>query len=386
MVQFIIGDLLTGRRIQTLPVLAGSWSETINDSGDVSCTVSLRDPLVKRLGLYNSASVSKAFLAAIEGDTVLQAGPIWDHDWSRDTGKVTLQAAGLLSYFDHRVVLPVLAGRLPSDPTTDTRYMPQDLDPDSSYPWPTDTRRSLQGIMVGLFAQAMSWPSGNVPLTLPSVIPGTSERPYRGSDVAPVGERVRELTRVVNGPELRITAQWTTDHLGIQWVAEIGTPTQPLIFSQQRPVFYIGTEKSSVTNLTVKTSGLDMAGQAYASGGRSIDKALVSVSTDATLTAAGYPLLEAVDSSHSTVQDLTTLQAYSDEIVKRGKTATQTWRFDHDVSVAPNLASFRAGDFADVRVIADPYLPLGPRSLRILGRSGDAKSKTVSLQFAPEVV
>lgn len=386
MVQFIIGDLLTGRRIQTLPVLSGSWSETINDSGEVSCTVSLRNPVVKRLGLYNSAAVGKAFLAAVEGDTVLQAGPIWDHDWSGDNRKLTLRGAGMLSYFDHRVVLPVLAGRLPSDPTTDTRYMPQDLDPDSQYPWPTDTRSSLQGIMVGLFTQAMSWPSGNVPLTLPSVIAGTSQRAYRGADVAPVGDRIRELTQVLDGPEVRITGQWTTDRLGIQWVAEIGTPTEPLIYSAQRPIFYVGNEKSSVTKLSVKTSGLKLASQAFATGGRAVDESLVSVSTDTTLTAAGYPLLELADSSHSTVQDLATLQTYSDEAVRRGKSATQTWGFTHNISTTPFLSAFRAGDFADVRVIDDPYIPVGAHSMRILGRSGDSRTKTVDLQFAPEVV
>jgi len=384
-VTYIIGDLLTGRRIQTLPALSGSWSEGINDAGEVSCTVSLRNRVVKRLGLSQSALTGKAFLAAVEGDTVLQAGPIWDHDYDGDGRRLTLRGAGLLSYFDHRTVLPVLVGRLPSDPTTDTRYMPQDLSPDSSYPWPTDTRRSLQGIMVGLFAQALSWPSGNVPLTLPSVIAGTSERPYRGSDVAPVGERVRELTQVINGPEVRLTAQWTTDHLGIQWVAEIGTPTQPLIFSPQRPVFYIGVDKSSVTRLRVTTNGTKLASQAFASGGRSVDKALVSVSTDSTLTAAGYPLLEVVDSAHSTVEELGTLQEYSDEAVMRGRKPYQTWTFTHNVSTQPFLTSFRAGDFAEVRVTDDPYLEAGPHIMRILGRSGDVRSKTVDLTFAPEV-
>jgi len=385
-IQFIIGDLLTGRRIQTLPALAGRWSEVINDAGEVSCTVSLRDPMVKRLGLRESAAVGKAFLAAVDGDTVLQAGPVWDHDWDGDSRKLTLRAAGLLSYFDHRVVLPVLAGRLPSDPTTDTRYMPQDLDPESEYPWPSDTRSSLQGVMVGLFEQAMSWPSADIPLTLPAVIPGTAERPYRGSDVAPVGERVRELTQVIGGPEVRLTGQWTTDRLGLEWVAEIGTPDEPLIFSPQRPVFYVGTSKSSVGRLRVKVSGSSLASQTFASGGRSIDEALVSVSTDSTLLDAGYPFLESVDSSHSTVQELATLQNYSDEAVARARKPREVWAFTHNVSTAPFLSSFRAGDFADVRVVDDPYIPVGSHGMRITGRSGDAKSKEVNLEFGPEVV
>lgn len=382
MVTFIIGDMLTGRRIQFLPALTGSWSEAVNDAGDVSCTVSLRNPAVKRLGLYSSAAVGKAFLAAVDGESILQAGPIWDHDWDRDAGKLTLKAAGMLSYFDHRVVLPVLAGRLPSDKTTDTRYMPAaPADPD--YPWPTDTRSSLQGIIVQLLSQALSWPSGNVPLTLPSVIAGTAQRAYAGADLAPVGERIREITQVADGPEIRLTPQWLSDKSGISWVAEIGTPTQPLLFSEQTRIFYVGNRKSSVTKLRANINGKNLASQAYAAGGRSTDKSLVSVSSDPTLTAAGYPLLEAVDSSRATVQELATLQTYSDEMVRRGLWPTSSWAFTHDARVRPYLSSFRAGDYAEVRVIEDLYLPNWAYPMRMLRRTGDVTGNTIDLTLSP---
>lgn len=384
MVQFIIGDLLSGDRIQTLPVLAGSWSESINDAGEVSATVSLRSRVVQRLKLAQSAAVGKAFLAAVDGDTILQAGPIWDHAYDAEAQKLTLRGSGLLSYFDHRVLLPVLAGRLPSDPTTDTRFMPVQTDPDGR-PWPTDTRLSLQGIMVSLFTQAMSWPGGNVPLVLPAIIPGDAERDYAGTDLASVWERARDLTQVVNGPEVRVTGQWTSDRLGIQWAAQIGTPTQPLIFSPQRVIFYWGVAKSSLSGRSVQVNGKKLASQGFASGGRSQDQALVSVSTNPALTAAGYPLLEVVDSSHSTVGQLSTLKEYSDEAVARGQTPVVTMSFSHDVSVQPYLGAFRAGDFAEVRVVDDPYLEARAYGMRILGRSGDATGKRVAIEFAPEV-
>lgn len=379
---YIIGDLLTGKRWQFLPALAGTWSEGVNDAGDLSCTVSLRNPAVRRLDLYSSAAVGKAFLAAVEGDTILQAGPIWDHDYDRDAGKLTLRAAGLLSYFDHRLVLPVLEGRLPSDSTTDTRFMPAaPSDPD--YPWPTDTRSSWQGIIVQLFEQALSWPSGEVPLTLPAVIPGDRQRAYVGAELASVAERIRELTQLENGPEVRLTPQWLPDRTGISWVAEIGTPEQPLLFSTLARAFYIGNAKSSVRGLRVNINGTRMATDAYASGGRSIGKALVSVSTNEALLDAGYPVLQAVDSSRQTVQDLETLQSYSDEMVRRGAWPTSGWSFSHDTTVRPYLASFRAGDFADARVIDDLYLPKGTTPMRILRRSGDLARQSVSLTLSP---
>lgn len=386
MVDFLIGDLLTGRRIQYLPALAGStWSEAINDAGSVKCVVSLRDPAVKRKNLFNEAAVAKTYLAAVDGDTVLQVGPIWDHAWDRDSGLLTLSAAGMLSYFDHRALLPVLAGRRPDDPTTDTRFMPAaPLDPD--YPWPTDTRLSLQGIMVSVFAQALSWPSGNIPLTLPSIIPGTSQRAYRGSDIAPVSSRAKELSQVLNGPEVRITGQFLSDRSGLRFLAEIGTPTQPLLFSAQRQTFWVGNAKSSVTKLNAKINGSQMGSQAFAAGGRALDKAIVSVSTDSRLTDAKYPLMDLMDSSHTTAQDLGTLQEYSDEAVARAGRPTGAWSFTHNVSKRPFQTSFRAGDFAEVRVIDDDYLPAGKYVMRITGRSGSVDSTLMPLSFQPEAI
>lgn len=369
MVDYIIGDLLTGRRIQTLKALSGPWSEEVNEAGELSCTVSLRNPVMRRLGLQESAIPGKAFLAAVEGDTILQAGPIWYHDWDEDSSKLTLGAAGMWSYFDHRTLLPVLASRLPSDVTTDTDYR----------------AKSLQGVARGLVAQAQSWTSGNVPVILPAEVAGTSDRTYRGADVAPVGDRLRELTAVLRGPEIRFSPRWTTDRLGIEWVMEIGTPTQPLIFSPQRPVFYVGVEKSSVTRLKLNVNGSKIGSQAFALGGRADDLALVTVSTDSTLTAAGFPLLELVDSSHATVEQASTLQGYSDELVSRGRLPIQTMSFTHRVSTQPYLSSFRAGDFAVVRVVGSRYLPPAEHIFRILSRSGDVKSTTVDLTFAPEV-
>jgi hypothetical protein len=386
MTQFFIGNLLTGRRIQSLRAIQGSWSSSLNAAGELACTVSLRDPVMRRLGLRESALVGKTFLAAFDRDTGLQAGPIWVHDWDDDAGQLTLIAGGMWTYFDHRVLLPVLAGRQPSDPTTDTRYMPIDSDPESSYPWPTDTRKSLQGIARALVQQAQSWTGGNVPVLLPAEIAGDQEREYRGVDVARVGERLAQLTQALGGPDIRFTPRWTSDRLGVEWVMEIGTPTEPLLFSQLEPVFYSGVKKQSVTKLRKKTNGTQLASQAFGPGGAADDKALVSVSTDSTLLDAGFALYDTVDQTRSTVSDLATLQDYSDELVLRGRTPTEEWSFTHNLSRRPFISAFNVGDFAKVRVSNNLYIENKEHRLRIIGRSGDLKGETVDLVLEPEVI
>ena len=101
---WVIGDLLTGARIQTLPVMSGSWSDVLNDAGSIECTVSLRDPDVRRLNIGESGRPGRTFLAAVDGDTILQAGPVWRHDYDNAAGTLTLSGAGMYSYFDRRVL------------------------------------------------------------------------------------------------------------------------------------------------------------------------------------------------------------------------------------------------------------------------------------------
>lgn len=389
MVRFLIGDLLTGRRIQWLSPSAGSWSEVLNDAGEISCTVPLSDPVNRELGLRESAAGGKAFLAAVEGDLVLQAGPVWVHDWDSDSQLLTLTAAGIWSYFDHRVLLPVLSGLNPTDPATDTRFSAIVSDPEAvGYPWLVDTRESLQAIAKRLVEQAQTWTNGDVPVVLPDEVAGENERWYKGSALGMVGQRLRELTAVDGGPDIMFTPRWTADRLGIEWVMRVGTPEQPLLFSQQRMKFQVGIAESSVSNLRVKVDSTRLASNGFAAGGRTDGQGLITVSENTGLTDAGYPTLDAVDTSHSTVSESSTLQGYSDELVARGRRPVTTWSFDHDVSQRPFLSAFNAGDFATVSVRGDAYLEdTGdePAVMRLLSRSGDIEGKRVSLQFAPEV-
>lgn len=383
MVTWLVGDLLTGRRIQTLIPLSGTWSEVLNDAGDVSCVVSLHDRANRRLGLQVSAAPGQAFLAAIEGDTVLQAGPIWLHDYDKDSEQLTLTARGMWSYFDHRTLLPVLAGRNPDDPTTDTRFSPVSVDPDD--PWPIDTRTSLQGIARALVEQAQSWTGGDVPVILPTEIAGTAERWYKGADLGMVGERLAQLTQVDGGPDIMFTPRLQADRMGVEWVMRIGTPTNPLLASPLPQVFNIGIASSSVSNVKVRVDGSVLASQTFASGGRTSDQSLIAVTEDSTLTDAGYPLLEVVDGSHSTVSNPATLQGYSDERAGQGRKPVTVWSFSHDLSRQPFVESFNAGDFCTIRVMDDAYIETRDHQMRCISRAGDAEGRKISLRFLPEV-
>lgn len=370
MVQFLIGDLLTGRRIQILPdVLSGRWSETLNAADQISCTVPLSNPAIRRMRLMESATPGKSFLAAVDGDTVLAAGPIWDHNYDDDTQRLELVAAGMWSYFDHRLLLPVLAGRLPSDATTDTNLT-----------------KSLQGIARYYVWQAQQETYGNVPVILPDEVAGTNERNEAGSSLAFVGPRLSELTAVENGPDIKFAPRYTTDRLGVEWVMQIGTPTQPLIFGAIEPTFTLDVPGSSVSGLKVNNSGKMLGSRAFAAGGKISGEVLIAAATDATLTGAGFPLLDIADRSHASVSGDATLQGYADAAVLFGKRSMLTLRFDHQVSKQPYLSGFNVGDFCRLLIVNEhPYLQRKTYRSRLVGRSGDEVTDKVALTFQPEV-
>lgn len=371
MTRFIIGDLLTGRRINNLNVVSGSWSQVLNDSGDISCTVSLRDPATRRLGLAAAASPGKSFLAAVQDNNILQGGPIWVHDYDRDAQTLQLTASGMWSYFDHRVLIPILAGRLPTDTTTDTNF----------------ASSSLHDIAAFLVSQARTWTNGNVPVILPAGVAGTAIRNYKGSDLGMVGSRLRELTQVLGGPDVMFVPSFTSDMLGVQWTMQIGTPTQPLIFGIQDVIFNPTARDSSISGLKVHSDGTGLAAQTFATGGATLGVALMSISTNPTLPNAGYALLEATDTAHTDATELSTVQGYSDELVLVGKTPLQSWSFTHDTTISPPLiGSFRQGDFAKVRIHDDPYIPDGPYRMRISSVAGNEVGRKVDVVCQPQVV
>ena len=370
MPEWIIGDLLTGERIQTVSVVSGRWSDTLNAAGDISCTVSLRSPDVALLGLRENAKPGKAFLAVVEDDLIMQAGPIWAHDYDADRGRLTLTGAGMWSYFDHRVLLPVLApGVSPVDAAADTNLT-----------------SSLQGVARALVAQAQTATGGSVPVNLPTAIGGASVRNYRGSELARVGARLRELTEVEGGPDIRFVPRFTAERQAVQWDMIVGTPTKPLLFSAVEPTFTVGVPGSSVSELMVTANGSGVGSTAYAAGGRGTDKVLIGTATDQSLLLAGFPLLELVDTSRATVTLQSTLDAFAVELVLGSRREVQTWTFEHRLSERPFLSGFAVGDFAKVRVQDDLYLTDGEYRLRILSRSSDAEGRVVRLVFRPEVL
>lgn len=361
MTQWFIGDLLTGNKSTDFQPISGSWETAINDAGSISATVTLRDADVRMLNLPNAATVGKSYLAVAENDVILNAGPIWQHQYNRDTGELQFTAAGLWSYFDHRVLIPVLAnGQTP-------------LDVDSLY-----ENMSLATIAKRLVAQAQTHTGGNVPVVLPADISGSETREWPGADLTLIGDALGDLVSVENGPEIDFQPRWRSDRLGIEWVMRTGTPSQPQLYGMTTHVWDYSVPQPSIKGLQVTRDGSKVTGRGWAASGSASDATMFSSYSNTSLLNQGYPLLEVVETARD-VDEQGQLDSYVRELARTGSKPREFWSFQVQADQSPLIGEYAKGDYCVVKMRRDHYIPDGEYRRRITNLSGDHDGKWVKV-------
>lgn len=413
MTRYLIANLTDGKRLQVLPVISGPYSAKLGTADDIQVVVDMNDPDVIGLNPRVSAAKGRTILAAVEGTTIMAAGPIWGHVYDRDAGKLTLTAKGIRSMFNYRYVLPVIAattslsGWLSTDPNDSSKTVgnPALATRYNDVSYATMAKRAIQ--------QALAWTGGQLPIDFSGVpdeaVPGLTQG-VDGVDFKTVAAFIDSLSGLSGGPEIEFRPQLTPDGLGIQFVAQMGTRAQPLVFSPQRPRWNVTAPHTPVSNFVVTGDGSVLASNSWAVGGRTAGTVVVSRATDPTLVNVGYPLLEVVDSTHSSVSEQTTLDGYALQNLADGQHPLETWAFNADTypvdeygqAAGPQVGTYQTGDYAEL--FFDGYAPASadgqtpasgdaymqePSSgtlyvQRILSISGDEKGSVVKIACAPQ--
>jgi len=398
MLRWFLADLRTGRQILDLPVAGGSWERYLNAPERLQATLDMADPDTIALRPLISAAVGRSVLACAEGDVILGAGPIWSHQYGiSESGDLTLElgARGVWSYYDHRFVLPLAAAS-----TAVTEFtIPDPANDGGTKPNPALgtylTNWELGTIAKKWVQQAHLWTGGSLPIVFEADRVGVHERNIEGAEFKRVGTVLGQLTEVEGGPDVRFMPRLTVDRLGIEWVLQTGTQAEPMLFGVEEPSWNLSAPESGASSLRISADGSGLAGLAWATGGRIADEVLVARAADSTLVTDGAPLLETLDSSHQTVSEQSTLDAYAAEDVLVGRTPDTRWSFTVEADMQPFLGSYWEGDFCQVDVAAyDPTTGSGDSYLyeggtfdhRIVSMSGSADSRVVSLDTVPRVV
>lgn len=382
--EFFVFEMLTGRRLLPLPASGGNWSIATNADDSLTCSIPARAAVTEQLNVWGSSPLARSGLLAVVDGVPVAAGPIWKRKYKQGSS-IELTAGGLRSYWDRRLLLPVDAR---GNPLVDANG-----DPITAY----DT--NLSGISYGTMAKryvelARLWPGGNIPMVLPpdeaAPVGKTREKKVAAIDLKKIRGLIDNLSGLEEGPDIAFRPRFAEDGLGIYWEMQTGTNANPRLGNPDPSLvtWHVGAPVGGAFDLEVEEDGTVLAEEVFAAGGRSKDAVLIARARDTTLATAGYPLLQAADTAHSDVTEITTMQSYANQGAAIGKYAASFWKMKvraKERGTLP-LGDYWLGDMA--RIIVDPLepvLPPGPYDRRIASIGGDIKSDAFNLVFAEAI-
>ncbi|MGD7790114.1 hypothetical protein ACQCX2_17530 [Propionibacteriaceae bacterium Y1700] len=374
--RWICGDFMTGDYICDLPVLGeSSWASALNDVGRVEVQVSAADPKVRRLGLDKLLVPWRTYIGVVYDDVIMQAGPVTTSFYDHDTGRYQISAVGAAGYFARRRVLPVSAATEPLYDYPNKRPNPgvaQALN------------GSYRNIVNSMLTTLMAWPGGAPSLTFrPSDPGGTYTRTYLGTELKEFWEAITDITDVENGIDVMVRPQWVdTAQVKVRWMVDTGTLAKPLLAGG--PVVWDTTRPNvNLSKLKVTSDGTNITTRVWVTGGRDSDQPLYATAQNTELINAGMPLLETVDSLHTSVSDQATLNAWAADHLAAHARPVVTCDFEVRGDGNPKVTDWQVGDWVELITDGIPHLDDGVNQMRILGRTGSASDMQIGVTVAP---
>lgn len=365
-VDVLAGEVTTGRRLTTLPILSASFSQTLGAAGEISAVIPLADPDVaaRQREFFGQLEPWRCFLAVQVGQQILAAGPIVAHEYDDTTGHLTVKAQGLRALLGKRDAVNNNA----SNPQTSVLSY-QSL--------------SLGTIGKRLVQRTLNNPGGDLPIVLPEDESGGAERTYPGHERAKVGDLLDDLSGVDGGPEFAFAPRLTADGDGIEWVMRAGTTAQRLLVQTGDDWIFDTTTRGTVAGLSITSDAGNRVNSASVTGEGMDTATPIGRRANSGEWARGYPLLEETY-SHSTASRQSTLNSWANSYLTAGSAPWTTWKLTVRRDESPLLGEYTAGDWCRVYVRAGhPMIPAGVHRARIASISGAVEDMNVNIDLMP---
>lgn len=363
-------NTVTGHVIDDIPFVgAPQWTYGVNQTGSLQVTIpigAIEKSQLRALVDYWRISWGLAW-----GHHIWQCGPVVTYRYSDVDGPPVLNVgcAGIWSLFSTKRVIanPAWGGANIADEAADV----------------TLSTLSLHTIAKRLVQHDMTR-NGALPIVLPADIAGTQERLFPGYDLAYVGERLAQLTQVIDGPEVEFRPQYTdSTRTAVQWTMRIGNPRLgdlglPHAFDYCRALTHVdedGDGSQQQFETWVRGNGMERA-------------LLTGHYADTSLLAFGWPKLESVDGAHTSATEQNILDGWAQADVTTYKRGITRWsgrvRIDgtdgrDNTTGSPTLDTVSVGDNAVFKIRNHRWLPDGTSGQRILSVSSGGDLNTAVL-------
>ena len=349
---YLIADLRTNTIAGELPLTNVRWSKVLNGAGQLSADLNLGDPRLADLPVLAMTRPAIRVVYALRDNTPLWGGILWAADYDSDNLTVSMVAADFFSYFDHRKLLEVL----PSPPIAVTYLAGLSK---------VYTATDQNAIARDLVALAQTHTGGDI-----GVLPASSansgillDRTYHGYEQWYVGEALRELARLSDGPDICFDVSGPDSSGRPLRVMRLGTPRLT-----QSGVSHRWDLGGNLLSFAYRSGGGAMSTRVFYEGGGAERGARTAVAEDATLYADGWPLLE-TDRIDATITDDVVLQEKADTLLESARLPTVSVELRVRADLPPVLGEYAPGDEGRV-VIGEGVDPMFPEGLDVSVRIG----------------
>lgn len=385
----------TGRVVDTVPY-AGMprWQAGINaPSAGWSVSVPLR-------GNAESAGIDAATLDALaepwrfswavaQGSKIWQAGPVVSESYQGGT-TTTVTGGGLWKLLsDKRLLINPDRANVATVAGTDADIaFGTGTVSEIGSPIPVANRNlTLHTIAKRLVEIIQAANGGNLPVVFPDDIAGTAVRTYPGYDLATPGQRLQELTQVIDGPEVEFAPEFAdpTTKQAVQWRMRIGNPRLGnLGFAHQ----WIADR--ALCGASVDIDGSNRVTRNFERG-NGMNRDLIVGYGNAAVNALDNAdiLLEEVGNDHTSTTDTAVLTAWAASAVAANTEQERTFGFrvrtagddgHGNLTNSPHMAGVLSGDNGHFVVRNNPRIPDGTYAARILGMQPGRSAHEIELQ------
>lgn len=223
-----------------------------------------------------------------------------------------------------------------------------------------------------------------LPVDLPVAVTSDSNtRTYYGYSTASAGQRLQELTQVENGPDV-FFRPYVTTLSGDRYVRHqmmIGNPY--LTQGGSPPKFDLG---GSMVDVGVAGDSSPMITTAFVKGTGNESGQLYGYATSADLTSKGWPLLDYVDSGHTSTQVQSTLDSWARADIAQFGRKLEQWKPLILLDSEPKWGTYTPGSFGSYVINDHPWIPDGSYISRILGASSASSDGVPCIEHQIESV